>query len=705
MKTSLSLSAYLTKLFILIFSASLLLAHLLSFITQNPCLAIKLSIGLVIIGCFTLRNKVQLPKFNWWDLAVLIFALLIAYLMSARDSLWGNPDNFHIPFTASIALNNIYPPIFPSTFDITMSNYHYGTDFIGTIFIALFNADAVTAQTMQVGFDVFLCIMSLNLLVEFFVANRLQSFLISLAITFYTSINSLEFFAREFTHISNMPLKQFLSTWLMISWTSVAHLTALMRLTSQNSVFFFAFTWIVLFIDNLENKRKQLIPLCLVAFGVYFAFPAFFYPIFAAMGLALIWELYKNRKNKPLISPQVLNIFYMMLAAYIGKILTFTGSFTNANGVKSLIISPSLEWIHWGKAYINYFYSPFYLQGLKTSFDYVHPSYYPIAPFFSSITFREFGFEALLALAIIIYQIYKKKLNYSSLLAFSAYISMTIPLLVKFLPREIETTRFLHWTKIALIIYVCINAPYFIDLLVKQFKSPLMSKIIRITIAIIIIIMLVPGMLSVLPIEGFRIVSNQSLSPETKKLISTLKEIHKTGDVCVDTLDFLHGHNISELAGFYGVGGQLYKADRITRETAINSFNPALLQELKVDYLLIKDSNHLNSKAIARAQDPELFQEIIQVNQALPSYRMFKFIAKNNELSPEIKSQLQTEYLWIVGCDLGKEYLPMKDSQGRFYAAPNKIEAIKMKDSLISSVATQNPICAFWLKEQAISPS
>jgi hypothetical protein len=623
----------------------------------------------------------------------------MAYFMSTRDSLWGNPDNFHIPFTASIALNNIYPPIFPSTFDMTMSNYHYGTDFIGAILMALLNIDGVTTQTIQVGFDVFLCILSLNLLVEFFVASRLQSFLITLVITFYTSINSLDFFARESTHISHMPIKQFLASWLMVSWTSVAHLTALLRLTSQNSVFLFAFVWVILFIDGIENKRKNLIPISLAAFGVYFTFPAFFYPIITAMGLIWLLVIYRN-KYKVFCSDS-LQIIYMLVSAYLGKILTFTHSLPNSE-VKSLIVSPSFEWVHWGKAYIHYFYNLSYLQGLKTTFDYVHPAYYPIIPLFSTITLREFGFEALLALIIIIYQIYKKKLNYSCILAFSAYLSMMVPLLLKFLPREIETTRFLHWTKVALIIYICINAPYFIKLLLNQIKAPLPQKITKIIITMITIIMLLPGMISVLPIQEFLIVGNQSLSKETKTLINILSKIHKTGDVCVDTLDFIHGHNISELAGFYGVGGQMYKADRFTRETAITSFNPALLQELNVDYLLIKDSNQLNSKALTRINDPSLFQEIVMVHQQLPNYKMFKFIAKNRELSPESSFQLQQEYIWIVGCDLGKEYVPIKDAQGKLFSATNKAEAIKMKESIRANIAAQNPICAFWLKEQAI---
>jgi hypothetical protein len=355
--------------------------------------------------------------------------------------------------------------------------------------------------------------------------------------------------------------------------------------------------------------------------------------------------------------------------------------------------------VHWGKSYINYFYDPSYLQGLKTAFDYVHPSYYPIAPLFSTITFREFGFEALVALMVILYQIYKKSLNYSCLLAFSAYASMMVPLLVKFLPREIETTRFLHWTKIALIIYICINIPYFIKLLLKQIKSPWASKILQIVFTSIIIIMLVPGMVSILPIEEFRIIGNQSISLENKKLISTLRKIHKSGDVCVDTLDFLHGHNMSELAGFYGVGGQIYKADRITRETAISSFNPALLQELKADYLLINDSNQLSTKAIERIQNPKLFQELTQVREEMGNYRMFKFVAKNSELSPELKSS--DEYIWIIGCDLGNKYVPIKNPQGKFYAALNKTEIVKIKESLRADIARQNPICAFWLKEQA----
>ncbi len=704
MNPSLSLSAYLTKLFILVFASLLLLSHLLSFVTQSASLSIKIALVLILIAGFLLRDKVKLPKFNWWDLAVWAFALIVAILMASRDRFWGNPDNFHIPLTASIATNDIYPPILPSSFDVTMANYHYGTDLIGAMFVTLFKVDAINAQTLQVGFDVFLCILALSLLVESLMPSRLQAFLVTLAITFYTSINSLDFFVREITNITNVPIKQFLASWLMMSWTAVAHMTALLRLTCQNSVLFFAFVAITILIGTLKYKDKNyFIPLLLTGFGVYFTFPAYFYSLLAIFACLLIWELYQSSKTKKLISESVLQSVYMILAFYIGKVLTFTGDFGNSNGLKGLVVAPSLEWINWGKAYIGYFYDQSYLQGLKAAVDHVHVGYHPIIPLFSSITFREFGFEALVALAIIAYQFYKKTLNYSLLLALSAFASMMVPLLVRFLPREIETIRFLHWSKLALVIFICINAPYIIGLLLKKFNKPLWIKIIQVIIVILSVILFIPGIVSTLPMQEFIIFGNQSISTENRNLVRVLTKIHKTGEICVDTVDFIHGHNISELGGFYGVGGQMFRADKITRGTAITTFNPALLQELHVDYLLVKDSDKLNEKALARIQDPQLFQELPEVQKELGNYRMYKFVAKRQELAPELKAQLMDEYFWIIGCDIGKEYIPMKDAQGRFFAAQTKVQAASMKDSIRSNIASQNFICAYWLREQAVA--
>lgn len=708
MKNSLSLSAYLTKLLVLLFALYLFLSHLISFVTQSPALAIKLALPFIVITCFFFRKKIQLPAFSRWDLVILLFSLALATLMAIRDSLWGNPDNFHIPLTASIAMNDIYPPILPSTFDTAMTNYHYGTDLIGAMFVVLFGVDAITAQTLQVGFDVFLCILSLNLLVETFLVNRFQSCLVTVFIALYTSINGLDFFIREAENIFHVPIKQFLASWLLISWTSVAHMTALLRLTCQNSVLFFALLSITILVSTIKYKEKDyFIPLTLTGFAVYFTFPAYFYSMLTCFGFVLIWELYQSMKTKTktktLISESVLTSFYMLLALYIGKVLTFTGDFGNSSGMKGLIVSPSLEWVHWGKAYLNYFYSPSYLQGLKYAVDHVHAGYQPIIPFFSSITFREFGLEALLALIILVYQFNKKKLNYSIILALSAYSSMMLPLLVRFLPREIETIRFLHWSKFILVIFVCVNIPYFIDLFMKRFNKPLLRRTLKFLMITIMIILLVPGMVSVLPIRDFFIVGNQSVSPENKKLVSILSKIHKTGDVCVDTVDFIHGHNISELAGFYGIGGQIFRADRYSRETAISTLNPALLQELKVDYLLLNDSNKLTSKAMDRIKDPQLFQELTEVRNQLGSYRMFKFLAKNTELSSEILSQLRSEYFWMIGCDIGKDYIPIKDTQGQIYAAVTKAEAATMKESIRSNIASQNFICAYWLREQALA--
>jgi hypothetical protein len=411
---------------------------------------------------------------------------------------------------------------------------------------------------------------------------------------------------------------------------------------------------------------------------IYFTFPAFYYPILAAVLIYLAFEFIKKPKETFIKS------LWLVLPMIIGKFLTFTHSGTEAGGVKVLSIQPDLTWYNWGKAYLRYFYDQYYFQNLGTAFDYVNPAYHWKIPLFSSITFREFGFELIIATVILIHQITKKQINQSVLIYLSAIAALTASLVLEFAPRSIETARFLHLTKIFLVIYVAIHLPYYISLL-KNF-SKYLPTICYCTLAV----MLVPGIISVIPINDFVIVGSSAISDEHKNLVKELSKIHKSGDVIVDTINFKHGYTIPNIAGFYGVGGQIYKADLFTRQAAIYTLNSNLLKEIHANYVLIGLQDKISSIAQQRLKNPSLFQE---VNINMPQYHLYKIVGSEFSTIPE--------YAWILGCDLANQYLPMQNNNQMILFA-TKDEAIKAKDDFRKQIATQNPVCAFWLKEQAI---
>ncbi|MCE2928393.1 MAG: hypothetical protein LW817_02035 [Candidatus Caenarcaniphilales bacterium] len=664
------------------FAVFIFLAHILSYLTQNFSLSSQISFALSIVLIIFITRKCKIQKLELWDFGYITFALLMAVSMAVRDAVYGNPDNFHIALSSSIANNNIYPPILPSTFDTTMSNYHYGVDLIGASIMSLFGLDAITAHTIQIGLDVFLAVWLLFTLIENFTSSKLTSLILGIVVTFYTSINSLDFFVREIGNISNYQPAQFLSTWLMASWTSVAHMTSQLRLPSQNSCFIYVFLLITVLALNIKKDKVNNLDMLLImlsSFMIYFTFPAFYYPILAALLIYLAFEFIKKPKETFVKS------LWIVIPMIIGKFLTFTHSGTEAGGVKVLSIQPDLTWYNWGKGYLRYFYDQYYFQNLETGFDYVNPAYHWKIPLFSSITFREFGFELIIATAILIHQITKKQINKSVLIYLSAIIALSASLVLEFTPRSIETARFLHLTKIFLVLYVVIHLPYYISSL-KNF-----SKYLPTICYCIIAVMLVPGIVSAIPINDFVIVGSSAVSDEHKNLIKELSKIHKSGDVIVDTINFKHGYTIPNIAGFYGVGGQIYKADLFTRQAAIYTLNSSLLKEIHANYVLIGLQDKISSLGQQRLKNPSLFQE---VNVNMPQYHLYKIVGSDLATKPE--------YAWILGCDLATQYLPMQNNNQMILYA-SRDEAIKQKDSYRKQIASQNPVCAFWLKEQAVT--
>lgn len=686
---------------VIIFGVLLLTTHLLSFVTKNITLSSYLSLSLLTISAIIFRSKLKsidfLPKFDFYEITTTAIAATIGVLMGLRDLYFGNPDNFHIPLTASIADNNFYPPIFPSTASSDMSNYHYGVDLIGAIFKNLFNLSVWDAHSLQIAVGAGLTVLTVFALIEHFIQRSKTSLILSIVAIFYTSITSLEFISREWSQILQVDLNNFLAKWLLVSWTSVSHMTSQLRLPSQNCALFFSFVLIILLAEFLEKHKANYLGIITCAFGIYFTFPAFYYPIVGAFIILFLIKSYSSLKS------QVSGLLLVLAALYLAKFLTFTETATALNGIKALTLHPSLTWLNWGKAYLNYFYTSQYLSGLERALDSVYPDAHIYIPLFSSITFREFGFDALVSFIISGYLIYKKKYSSALILPISALLALAMPLVFEFIPRPIETTRFLHWTKLAFVTFNCIHIPILFTLL-KEKLSKTWYLISSRAIILIICIVLVPGFVSVLPVQAFVFFGNHALNPSQKLMLTEIEKIHKSGDICLCINEFKHGHDITEIAAYFGVGGQIYKSDNMTRLTAVRTLNPLLLQELKVDYVLLDSSlNALSPIAASRLGDPKLFTEVLTVNQASPNYHFYKFNAKSSKLDETEKILLKSEYVWVLGCDIAKEFKPLSaGNPPQYIFSDNRQDLIKIKENIRKQIAQINPVCAMWLTDQAM---
>ena len=751
------------------FSVSFLALHLFSFVFQETSKSLIAYFLLVIIAIFKYRSKIKSFSVDFFDWIAVGFSLLIALGLSLRDYRFGNPDNFHMYYTASLAENSFYPPIYPAGHDLDMSHYHYGVDLIGSIIKVLTKTTVWEAHTLQIFICVFFSLLALYVLVKNYQAKSSWAFFITVFVCFYTSINSLDFFIREYKNIFLINWQEFLARWLVMSWTSVSHMTSQLRLPAQNSALIFCFLLIILVHDciNKENKKPNFIYFISVAFGIYFCFPAFYYPICGAIFLYFVMESIKSyqavksknflrnsaskfslkdslknevlRRNPPnknfkeplpeprfslgsglknrrsrifqwilnILNQKSKNLFLILVYCYIGKFLTFTSDPANLNGVKTLIISPSLGWYHWGKAYLTYFYQPSQIINLKQGFDYVYSSSYPHIPLISSITFREFGFCGIVGVLCLSYRIIKKRFDYSEIFLLSGLLSMLVPLLFEFLPRPIETTRFLHWTKIAFVIYIGLNLPLIYESSKNIFQNFIKvfwgQKLLQAIFIVVLMLLLIPGIVSVIPVRNFLIVNDCSLKEDHKKLIIELQKIHKSGEICLENIEMSHGNYLSELAGFFGVGGQIYKGDRLTRQTAIYLLNPKILQALKVDYLGLGRTESISSVGLSRLKDTKLFQRIMEISGTQERFIVYKFIAKDMVFDKDLENQLSAEYSWIIACDLANKLNPVLNDLGDVVKFNDYQDAINSVKIFREKIKLSNPICAFWLKEQALS--
>jgi hypothetical protein len=675
-------------------SLHILSAHLLAFTVHSYHKALWISLALMLL-LILLRIKKSLPTLRsslptgTYEYSVLLIALLFSAFMTFRDISFGTPDRIHFTLIASITNNNIYPPIYPVDQHLSMSFYHYGTDLI-TASIKSFCRFAVwDAASMQIGLGTFLSFLGLYSLLRFFLSNNTISLFMTLSVFLFTSINSIDFLIKEFPYNRGYHQLRFFKAWTIMSWTSVSHMGSQLRLLSQNIAFPLSFTLsylILVWPPNWKLKSIYYSLIGIISFLLSFTYPTYWHVIFAAsilfFGIKPIKDLTIGNRNSIMEFPLLIGSFFA------GKILCFGSKHTTFNGINALIFSPSLEWVNWGKPYIKYFYRADYLSKLKIIDDPVTNGHLLSIPLFSSISFRDFGFSAILATLIFIYKIYKSKFDKSLLILLGAYISLTVSFLVNFIMRPVEPSRFLLWANILFLIFIAIH----LGLLLEKFF--IKRKFLSIAISFLVIVSLIPGFVSMLPYKKFA-AFRKELPQDLKALAICLEKIHKSGDVVLDLDRFDIQSYPSGLAGFYGVGGEFLQDDLKTRDTAMKLLNPRLLSELNVNYVLTKADRNFNYPASERLKDPRLFKEIA-LGDKCGTYRLFKFLGAA-ENAPE------EEYIWILGYADPDGFTILKSSNDQIFASHNRSELLKPKEELRKLIKGYNPVSAIWLREEAIT--
>lgn len=682
-------------------------SHLLSFITHSFNISSKITFGLILLASVyhLIRHKTNTIEFSLNKCEIWAFAL--ALLFAAFGGIRGHltdSDNTHIAWISSIVNNNVYPPVLPVNPDYSLNFYHYGVDLTGAAISSITGLMPWDTLSVQVGIGTFLVFLALFSTFNFFWRKPFNSLLATLIVFFYTSTISLEFILKYFPQIINSAQASWpaiLNAWQNASLPAIGHIPYFSVLVSQNpAIVALLMIFLISFIgEGFEFKNKKFLycGIIFLSFLAYFYYPAYWYP--SLVGLFVFGALKANYR---------LHYLCVLVSMVLGKLITFQFSSTEfEGGIKALLWKPSLYWDHFNMNYLYYF--DFKPDGFwaKPITDYVSGKTIFSMHMFSLDSFRNFGFILICALLLLVYLSQKKKLDNSVLYLLAGLPAIPVPFLFKFVLKPSENYRFLSWTVVICLVFIVLVVGRLVidddNFIAKLSKI----KMVTIPITFALVLIMGAGLVSILPFRGYNnYAEHELLSKAEKNALKAMMKIHKSGEIALSGQIFYTFCDMGNVAGFFGVGGQFYKPDLTTMQTAIRILNPVLLQELSVDYVLIDQRDQLTETALMRLQDSQLFAEVPEIHNLNPDWRFYKFIGNKLFDLEEIQKYSQ-EYKWVLGTKVGEGYGNFKYfvfDQGLVYVSQNRITlnalAGKVRELLLKNKDIPS---AMWLGAQVLS--
>jgi hypothetical protein len=687
-------------------AAHIAIAHFVAFISSSYKLSSLISFALIAayLLYLILAKKFNPKEFfieadkTTWILSV--GTLLISIICGIRGHLTDS-DNTHIAWMSSIVRNNFYPPSIPVEKDYFLTFYHYGIDLIGSSIYSITGLMPWDTISFQVGIGAFLVISSVFCFSGLFLNKVSNRLIATFVICFFTCTTAIEFFYKYLPQISQMGgIYEFLHHWQNAALPAVGNIPYFLVLVSQ-SMGLSAILIILVFVyisQNNSYKQNYLIysAVALLSFIAYFCYAAFWYP--TIIGLAGYLFL-KNISNFKLAN--FLNPVFILLSLFIGKLMTLQFSSTSFNGVEAMIVQPSLYWDHFAMNFLGYFDFNVDNNLIKPITDFVSGKTIFSVHLLAMTTMRNFGFVFIFATLIAIYKLVMKQKDYLFVLYLSAIPALVVPFVVRFVLKPTETYRFPSWAVVCLVIFSVISILSFIEAENNLIYKLSRNIFIKILVVFHVLLLTAPGVVAVLPNFSYiKYTLDDLLDEKEKALVKELMKYQHSGDIALTDKIFYSYCEIVSVAGFYGVGGQMYKPDMETRKTALFLLNPLLLQELNVKYILIYKDDVLSPIAISRLSDPALFSEIIDIYQVHPDYRFFVFKG-SKQYSPEEIASMQSEYKWILGTKFGPGFSYVTNNN-QLVAAQTKQELQPALGYFRTEIAKQNKVAAVWLSTQAI---
>lgn len=413
------------------------------------------------------------------------------------------------------------------------------------------------------------------------------------------------------------------------------------------------------------------------------------YPVVAGYICYLGLDFLNSLRKTSLIDTLKSNIAnaISVIAILLGKLFTLTKSLSHYEGINLFPFMPQSHFnlpSHWLKMYMKYFVNPKEFANDRFVTELFNFSRDLKVSIFSEITFREFGFIAILATILFVYAwIRDKKFNPSFVIFFSGIISCLVPYLFEYILRPHEELRFFVFGKTLLLLFIAIAAFQKVKSLKYMFTGW------RIIITTIIVLCCFANLFTLtfhLPL----IAKNLLVNGQQREFVRLMKTVHKSGDVCIDDAkEFANAAPIGSLAGCYGVGYRLLRENTIRKKTAIHTMDPNLLKELNVNYVIITQPKKLSPKAISRLQDPKMFNRLFK-DSKLP-WLIFRF-------NKDAQYDIAHDYVWTVGIESPNGFKLIKNRDNKIIYANDRKSLEPVAAEIRKKAAENNNYSeAIWL--------
>lgn len=646
-----------------------------------------LTIYLAIIHKQKLEIEFGLTKLHFF--LITAFSLFVSSLCIFFLLTFNTYDHIYQE-TAALVKHNIYPPQYPSCPE-ARSSYHYGVILYSSALQIFSNLDPWYSFIPIQGIFIFATPLSIFLLIYYNTRNFLQSFLAAIMGCLCANLTSLELLSlinpKALLTLISYPYHAF--SYMNESGFAATTIKAFISPNISAAI-----PLCIIFFYICTNKTIlriiDLIKIFLISAFLYFTCESFWFPEVVSILAYHLYLLAKTKLNVNNIKTlSYLAIIFLIIPFLIGGVLAKS----NDNVANYLYFNPK-SYIYSWIGILSYFYDNNWLINNQIVCQGDGSLFYKV-PFFSKYFFIEMGLPLILLPLIFIYLLIKRESKVFLFFMLSGTISLIVPFLVNYLPKEIETNRFFTYARL---VYSILLGLFFGKLYQVQFTR-FTTKIFRSAISILIIISIIPCIAWLLPTitiqNDYR---NIKIPTIDKKSLRWLLKNAKSGDRGIGPTNIPHENfDLITASGVYGASlSTRLILEKETRKTALITLNPCLLKELKVKWIYLNNEllKEIPSELINKLQKEKVLILRYKTKQKDEIRKIYEFIPKDNNIF------CQKNYAWIIGRMYHGRFLPLINTDtNQNLAFENYKTAINTLNKIKVHLNSKE---AYWYRVEAI---